>query len=276
MANTYDDSSFHSTSVYIFSGICSLVLGILGWLSDYYHWFAGKDGIIVSILTFLLDLFDWKCFGIFGVCTVFALIGIIVDKKWDRFSYDLESPWWVAFSVAVALVCAVLIIPKLNSYIMIWEYGHEMGINTVYWDHDDALICSIRKTLMYGLSFLFIILMMRQWIRIMLLKISIVTRVLLGILMLPIYPAGAIALSYCLSTIFAFLVIGFVLYLLLRICGKIGEAKIAVDEAIELEQSNAFWQVPYASDAALRVLKDEPMAALQYDARKELERRKES
>lgn len=276
MANTNDDSSLHSTSVYIFIGICSLVLGILGWLSDYYHWFAGKEGIIASILTFLLGLFDWKCLGIFGICAVFALIGIIVDKKWNRYTYDLESPWWVAFSVAIALACTVLIIPQLNSCIMIWEYGHEMGINTVYQDHDDALICSIRNMLMYGLSFLFIILMMRQWIRVMLLEISIVARVLLGILMLPLYPVGAITLSYCLSTIFAFLVIGFVLYLLLRICGIIGEAKIAVDEANELERSKDFWRVPYASDKALRILKDEPMAYLQYDAREELERRKES
>lgn len=276
MTNTNDDLSFHSTSVYIFIGISSLVLGILGWLSDYYHWFAGKEGIIVSILTFLLGLFDGKCFGTFGVCTVFALIGIIVDKKWDRYTYDLQSPWWVAFSVAVALACTVLIIPELNSHIMIWEYGHEMGINTVYGDHDDALICSIRNILMYGLSFLFIILMMRQWIRVMLLRISIVARVLLGILMLPLYPAGAIALSYCLSTIFALLVIGFVLYLLLRICGIIGEAKIAVDEANELEQSKDSWRVPYASDAALRVLEDEPTAYLQRDAREELDRRKKS
>lgn len=240
------------------------------------HWFAGKEGIIASILTFILGLFDWKCFGIFGICAVFALIGIVVDKKWDRFIYDLKSPWWVAFSVAVALACAVLIIPKLNSYIMIWEYGHEMGINTVYWDHDDALICSIRKMLMYGLSFLFIILMMRQWIRIMLLRISIVAKVLLGVLMLPIYPTGAIALSYCLGTLLAVLIVGFMLYLFLCICGIIGKTKIAVDEANELERSKDLWRAPSASDKALRILKDEPMAYLQYDARAELERRKES
>lgn len=271
-----NDSTFHSTSVYIFIGICALVLGILGWLSDYFHWFAGKDGIIVSILTFLLGILDWKCFGTFGICAVFAVIGIIVDRKWERYTYDLEAPGWVVFSVAVALACAVLIIPKLNPRIMIWEYGHDMGCNTIYYNHDDALVCSIRRMLMYGLTFLFTILMMRQWIRIILLKISTVARVLLGILMLPLYPAGAIALSYCLSTVFAFLVIGVLLYLLLRICGIIGEAKIAVDEANELEQSKDYWRVPYASNAALHVLEDEPMAYLQYDAHEELERRKES
>lgn len=278
MANTNNDwdETSESTLCYIFIGMCALLLGILGWLAEHYQWFV-KKGMVNSILGFVFGLFDWKCFEIAGVCAVFTLIGVIVDRKWGQthYDYDLDSPWWVAFSVVVALACVVLVIPELNRRIMTWEYGHEMGLSTVYWEQEGALLCSIRNLLMYVLSFLFIILLMRQWIRMILLDISLPVRIVLGILLFPLYPAGAIALSYCFSVFLAIGVIGFIFYKILHLLGIFGEAKVAVDEATELERNHNYLGLNTASKAALHVLADDDFASLRYDAQEELKRREE-
>ncbi len=234
MSNADDrwDNISVSTCFYILMGACALPLGVLGWLAEHFQWFAGKDGLFNLIFSFIFGLFDWKCLALFGVCAVLTLLGVIIDLAWASHCSDSDpdSTWWITFIILIAFACTLLIVPSLNKQIMLWEYGHEMGLLSDYRGEDDALVCSIRNLLMYGMSFVFVLVTMRQWVRVVLLELPLAARIVLGALLLPLDIAGALAMSYCLSRLFAVCIVAYLVYKLLCLVEKGVEAKLTIDE----------------------------------------------
>lgn len=238
----WDDISV-STCFYILLGACALPLGVLGWLAEHFQWFAGKDGLFNLIFSFIFGLFDWKCLALFGVCAVLALLGVIIDLAWDSHcsDSDSDSTGWILFIILIALLCTVLIVPPLNKQIMIWEYGHEMGLFSDYRDENDAVVCSIRNLLMYGMSFVFVLVTMRQWVRVVLLELPLAVRIVLGTLLFPLDVAGGLAMSYCLSRLLAIVVVAYFVYKLLCLFEKGFEAKLTIDEFKRITDNSDSW-----------------------------------
>lgn len=230
-----------STCFYFLMCLCTLPLGVLGWLADHFQWFAGKDGLFSSILAFLFGLFDWKCLALFGVCAVLALLGVIIDYAWGSSDSDSDSTGWILFIIILALLCTALIVPPLNKQIMLWEYGHEMGLFSDYRDEHDALVCSVRNLLMYGLSFVFVLTTMRQWVRVVLLNLPLAVRIVLGTLLFPLDVAGGLAISYCLSRLLAIVVVAYFVYKLLCLFEKGVEAKLTIDEFKRITDNSDSW-----------------------------------
>lgn len=237
------DTISTSTCFYFLMCLCALPLGILGWLADHFQWFVGKDGLFHSILAFIFGLFDWKCLALFGVCALLALLGVIIDYAWAYHGNDSDSDstGWILFIIVIALLCTALIIPPLNKQIMLWEYGHEMGLLSDYRDESDAVVCSIRNLLMYGLSFVFVLATMRQWVRVILLELPLSVRVGLGTLLFPLDVAGAIAISYCLSRLLAIGVVVYFVYRLLCIVEKGVEVKMTIDDFKKISDDSDSW-----------------------------------
>lgn len=256
-----------STQVYIVLCVGAGILGCLGWASNYFQWFNTEDMFFIFREILTVDVI--KCFLFSGVCLLLGVGGWFIDrfcitctefrgKLRFEVDYDLDSNVLVGVSVAISVLCAILVIPKLNSWMMIQQYGHEMGIMTDYWDHEMAIIASLQKIVMYILSIPTVILLMRQWIRMVVNTNSNIIISVIKVVTFPLYPACAIVLCYCISELLAIVFFVAILIGIVRLVGGIGETMMNTKQADEIDRTDDLIAMEYVDEKVLNILANNP------------------
>lgn len=256
-----------STQVYIVLCVCSFLLGSLGWASIYFKWFDTEK--MFFLFRELLTADPAKCFLFSGVCLLLSIGGWFIDKLciicsdirgklFFKLDYDLDSNVLVGVSVVISILCAILIIPKLNLWMMIQQYGHDMGIMTDYWEHEMTLVATLQKIIMYVISVPMVILLMRQWIRLVVNTNSSIIINTIKVLTFPLYPAAAILLCYCVSELLAIIALAAILIGLLMLFGGFGEAVMNTKQADEIDRTNDWIAMEYADEKVLNILANNP------------------
>lgn len=258
-----------STQVYIVLCVCAGILGCLGWASDHFHWLNAED--MFFLFRAILTVDAVKCFLFSGVCLLLGVGGWFIDrfcimciefrgKLHFKVNYDLNSNVLVGVSVAVSILCAILVVPKLNSWMMIQQYGHEMGIMTDYWEHEMALIASLQKIVMYIIAIPMVILLMRQWIRMVVNTNDNIIIWIIKVVTFPLYPACAIVLCYCISELLAIAIFVSILIGIFMLLGGIGETVIHTKEADEIDRTNDWIAMEFADEKVLNILANNPFS----------------
>ena len=122
-----------------------------------------------------------------------------------------------------------------------------------------TLVATLQKIIMYIVSVPAIILIMRQWIRLVVKTNFSFVICIIKIVTFPLYPAAAILLCYCISELIAIIVLVAIFIGILILFGRCGQAMTNAEMADEIDRTDNWIAMEYADEKVLNILAKNPL-----------------